>query len=547
MNGAQTPLTPAECPVPSGPDVDTPLDVAMALDHNRNRLTRTRSISIADFERVLIGEEALSKVSVAGAVVAGVVIEWRHEPSGNLIEMGGVYVALSDGTGVLNVFWNHGLTYEYVCDEFGERRHKGWPSDDRVRSASLVEDSDGYFLAPVRSASAPVLERGDLIAIRLDGFVSLDGEMWAETEPMSCSVLTPVEAGEDVDWHPRFTDPLPDEPLSVSALMRPNAGIVHEAAAPSLVTAADGLSLVAEGTSVLVSGLPDSGKSWFGAISMLDLMRAKPWGKVVWFDADGLGAEGVRGRFHALGCPPEWVQERVLIQPVPSRPHDEWVQFVSGVASRAMPIGAVWDGLNAALTATECGMDEAGVVKFRQQFMDPFRHARPACLVMCTDHIRKSANVRTERYSYGAQGKLAQHDQHLRIITSRDARVTRSTAGEMIVISQRNRSGHDDWDERTLTITPGHPFIWDHVGGSGLTLEERLATDLDRVLSVLRENGPLNTTEIRREVGLKNERVTAVLRHGLALGAITKERHGTANMYAIADAEADTGGCGEGS
>jgi hypothetical protein len=502
---------------------------------------------MADLECVLIGEEAPSEVSVMGHVVAGVVIEWQHEPSKNPSEMGGVYVALSDGTRVFRVFWNHGTTYEKACDESGEWRHKGFSSDDRERSSNLVEDKHGYFWTPVWSASAPVLKPGDLIAIHLDGFVSLDGDLCADTEPTSCSVLTPIEADEDADWHPRFTDPLPDEPLSVSALMRPNTGIFHEAAAPSLVTAADGLSLVAEGTSVLVSGLPDSGKSWFGVISMLDLMHCKPWGKVVWFDADGLGAERVRERFHALGCLPEWVRERVLIQPVPSRPHDEWVHFVSELASEAMPIGVVWDGLNAALTATECGMDEEGVVKFRQQFMDPFRHARPACPVMCTDHMRKSANVRTERYSYGAQGKLAQHDQHLRIIASRGTRVTRSTAGEMIVISQRNRSGHDDWDERTLTITPGHPFTWDHVGGSDLTREERLTADLDRVLSVLRENGPLNTTEIRREVGGKNERVTAAIRHGLALGAISKERHGTANVYAIADAEADTGVGGEGS
>ncbi len=527
-----------------------------ALELNHHRLTRERTVTVSSLIEWLEAHdwEGFPK---SVEVIAGVVVRHEDEPPMSREDTGFVAMDIHDGTGYLSASWDHGAKFSQVCDSSGEQINVRFLEFPMERTRHSIEDSEGYLWEQVRTTIAPAAQVGDLVCVRVSVGGSTEWEV-GETnnppylvpfgDPLSLVTLNPIGAGEDSDWDQCFSDPAPAEEWSIPALLLGSPSDAGEPVSPSIMEGDDGVCLVREGATYLVSGGPDAGKTWFQLLAVFDLMERKPWGRVVWFDADGLGRANIVQRLRALGCPIQWIEgpgTRFVIVPVGQQSHDEWVTRVADLAREVMPIAVVWDGLNAALAATGCGGDEAGVVRFRHHFLDPFRHARPACIGFSGDHISKAANLRTDRYSYGAQGKLAQHDTHFRLIPPKGKRLTLTTPGEMYIWNARDRTGTTGWDGRTLTITPGTdstPLTWRHTGACGLDPEERLDLDLQTVLTVLRENEPMNTSEVRRVVRLKNERTSVVLAEGVKRGLVMRKQEGSANIYSLAAPDDDDTG-----
>ena len=544
MSGAIEPLPPAD-DRQGRPNLLSKADAEQTLALNEMRLERCRSARIGE-----LIEETCSAVrertALAGGIrIAGVVGGLTHDSPGTLHEMGVVTATVFDGTGWAVVHWEEGDTFTHVLDENGEPRYIGVGAPTPNENKGWRLDAWRELLKPHESKRAPRLKRGDIAVIQLrddfdlgSGFDEEVGAdvLWCWGDSEGCSVLLPVRAGEDADWHPRFSRPSPKESLDLKALLNSQVGADLANGHPFVMRGADGTGLMPEGASVLVSGAPDAGKSMLAVCAAHDLLTQKPHGTVIWFDADGLGAANVARRLIGLGIPQSWIDEgRLIFESAPMESHDVWVERVSAMAHDLQPIAVVWDGLNAALASTGCGMDEGGVIAFRQKFVDPFRGSRPSCVVIITDHLAKSAS-HNDPYSHGAQGKLAQVDIHIRVVRS-GSKLTPGTAASIGVKNLRDRTGLLEWQERRLSITPAAheaPMTWGHEGAKPAAApEHRFEGEIERIIEALDDHGPQNVTSLRTLVRGKSQRIAAALEEACRRGVVTTTKQGSVTTYSL--------------
>ena len=518
---------------------------------NKMRLERCRSARIGDLIEQAEGAHPELAIPAEGIRIAGVVCALTREPQRTRYEMGGSTATVFDGTGWVLVWWDEGETFAHVVDENGRPRYVGVGSPIPYENEGWLLDAQRLLLKPCESKAAPHLNLGDLAKIELCGGTEVDFDeelgddlFWSWGESEGCSVLPPIRAGEDSDWHPRFSRPSAEESLDLKALLNGQSSTDLANGHPFVMRGADGTGLIPEGASVLVSGAPDAGKSMLAVCAAHDLLTQKPHGTVIWFDADGLGAANVARRLIDLGIPPSWIDEgRFIFESVPMQNHDVWVEQIITMAQEVQPIGVVWDGFNAALVSTGCGMDEAGVIAFRQKFTDPFRGSRPSCVVILADHTAKSASP-SDPYSHGVQGKLAQVDIHIRIVRLED-KLTPATAASIRVKKLRDRTGRLEWEERRLSITPaaeGAPMTWEHEGaGASAEPQNRLEDDIARITKALNDHGAQKTSDLKALVGGNAQRVTAALKEACERGLVTTTKHGSAVTYALPSADQSEG------
>ena len=550
MSGAIGPLPPSD-DRQGRPDRLSQPDAEQMLALNEMRLERRRSARIGELIEQAEAAHPEPTIPAEGIRIAGVVCEITRDAQETLRDMGGIRATVFDGTGWAWVYWEEGDTFTHVVDEYGEPRYVGVGSPPPNANKGWRLDAQRRLLKPHESKRAPQLNRGDLAVIQLRDDADVDFDegagadfLWCWGDSDGCSVLPPVRAGEDADWHPRFSRPSAEVSLDLGALLNSQVSADLASGHPFVMRGADGTGLMPEGASVLVSGAPDAGKSMLAICAAHDLLTQKPSGTLIWFDADGLGAANVARRLIDLGIPPSWIDEgRFIFESVPMENHDGWGGRISTMAREVQPIGVVWDGLNAALVSTGCGMDESGVIAFRQRFMDPFRGSRPSCIMIVTDHIAKSAGP-NDPYSHGAQGKLAQVDIHIRVVR-RGSKLEPATPASMGVKKLRDRTGRLEWEERRLSITPAAdraPMTWEHESAKpSAEPEDRLEDDIARITKALNDHGPQKTSGLRALVGGNAQRVTAALKKACERGLVTTTKHGSAVTYALPSTDQSEG------
>jgi len=292
---------------------------------------------------------------------------------------------------------------------------------------------------------------------------------------------------------------------------------------PEYLEGSAGAALLYRGMRHLISGKPEVGKTWIAAAAATQML-ARRQAQIVWFDSDDVGESVLVERLISLGATDKAIEERLLYVATPARDFDVARTAVRGIAGEYAPALVVWDGWNAALAMTSSGMDEAGVVAWRDAFLTPFRDARPGCTSLITDHVAREASA-SDIYSYGAQGKLAQVDVHLRVVQRRDTMFSRVRSGEISITVMKDRPGGLDWGGYRMPVTPTDGRLeWDITIGARVTPEEREDLLIEQITDALIEGGPMAKGAIEKVVVGKNDAIRAGLSRLVGSGVLALEK-----------------------
>lgn len=276
------------------------------------------------------------------------------------------------------------------------------------------------------------------------------GEARQRHDLESSPVAPAGTAGGFDDWSPRsITEGLdPQLPLS----------------APEL------LGWVYPGKMHLISGRPETGKTWFVLTAIVAAVRAD--GAALFIDADVNGQREIAARLASLGLCWEEITAVGYTDDVHEYFADEsgrrgLAEWVRRNAERG-PVVVVIDSLNAAIAALRYSLDEAGVTAFENVVVNPLKSAGAA--VILVDHIPMSGDERSP-YTISSQRKHAASDVHVRV-KSVSASLTRGgppVAHDLLLM--KCRPGGIDSHGPTrfmgrITLTPGE----DGAMGWGLVL-----------------------------------------------------------------------------
>jgi 5S rRNA maturation endonuclease (ribonuclease M5) len=235
----------------------------------------------------------------------------------------------------------------------------------------------------------------------------------------------------------RSDDPSPDtwEPLAdvyAAAERTPEP--------PEILRGSSG-ALIYRGARHLLSGEPETLKSWIAAAACAELLASGQ--TVLWWDADGMGVATLIERLEALGAPREAVSTRLLYL-APDRPFDEEAgRVMERVCDERRPAMAVVDALNPALEL--CGLDPnktADVQTFLRRVVGIFHGAGVATVIV--DHVSKDRDSRG-RWAYGSERKVGGVDVHLSVELVGEPPTRARPQGRAIVRAGKDRPG---WHER---------------------------------------------------------------------------------------------------
>ena len=286
----------------------------------------------------------------------------------------------------------------------------------------------------------------------------------------SVRVLEPAE-GKDAHDHlaaglgvealvPHLADPEAPEPVEEAPSTWEPADLVALAsqartlAPPAILQTADGHALLYRGVRHMVSGEPETAKSFLLLASAAELMGQGEL--VVWIDTDAMGPTATLERLRALGASDEEIAGRFLYI-APDGPLDaRGEEIVAELAARC-PALVVIDAYNPALAMQ--GLKTAStedVERMNRILVLPWQRAGAAVVIL--DHVVKDEEARGI-WSYGSERKLGGIEVHLGLELGKKApRLTRAQAATVTILAHKDRPG---WHERradrvigSITFTP---------------------------------------------------------------------------------------------
>lgn len=198
-----------------------------------------------------------------------------------------------------------------------------------------------------------------------------------------------------------------------------------------------GGGLFYRGATHLISGEPDSGKTWVAYVAIA--IELRNGNAVVLIDFE-MGAGAALERIRALGVDDEAIRTRLAyIAPEDGlRGNESALADVLDLLERLDPTLVVIDAFEGALALERLDPNSsADVETYFANVTDPFR--RTGAAIALLDHVVKDPDARG-RYSIGSQRKLGRSDVHLRTGIARPIR--RGESGVVNLGRQKDRYGH---------------------------------------------------------------------------------------------------------
>jgi len=325
-------------------------------------------------------------------------------------------------------------------------------------------------------------------------------------------------SGVPESWQPLDTDALEARPP----------------APPEIVRAVGRGALLYRGRTHLLSGPPESGKSWLALIAAAEVLAAG--GTVVWIDTDGQGWSDTLERLRTLSVSDEARQRLHYMQPDEPATRDG----IARLAAHLLPTLVVVDSWNPALAIQGCSaLSTDDVEKWNQTVLRPWGTDITVVLV---DHVTKDPE-RRGAYSYGSERKSGLVQVHISMDVASQP-LSRETAGTYKVYAKKDRPG---WHDRA----PGTRYVGDLVlrpADGRIEYELRLGRPgsddksapeewhptgiMERVSEYVSEaGGEVPSSEIVAGVRGRREHVLHALRVLSKYGYLGLRHEGAARMY----------------
>lgn len=268
-------------------------------------------------------------------------------------------------------------------------------------------------------------------------------------------------------------------------------------APPDLVLTPQGEGILYRGLTHMVSGEPESMKSWVGLIAAKEeIDRGR---NVIWIDTDGAGEADTYDRLQGLGVTPAQVSAQfAYIEPEEAVTREQLIEL----NDEWQPALVVIDALNPAMVLLGLDpMSETDVEKFRRIALGCWGDATE----ILVDHVSKDKERRAG-YSIGSQRKQALVKVHIQLETV--DKLSRDTAGLSRVLATKDRPG---WHHRgqggrigELTITPdGRGGLAHSMNLTRITGREKFRPTslMEQVSRAVNTHGaPMSKQEIKEKV-----------------------------------------------
>ncbi len=204
-------------------------------------------------------------------------------------------------------------------------------------------------------------------------------------------------------------------------------------APPALIEAEDGGFLLYDGVLQLISGEPETGKTWIALIAAVQMMRVAL--SVLWIDTDGAGPGDTLERLRSLGATDADLLRFRYIEPPGPPSYADPRRALVAICQGVRPSLIVWDSLSAAMAlyAQETGKDN-GVENFRRFALGVW----PGATELLLDHVNKDPENRGD-YSTGSYRKQALVKAHLRLAAPR--KLSREQPGLIKIRATKDRPG----------------------------------------------------------------------------------------------------------
>lgn len=277
---------------------------------------------------------------------------------------------------------------------------------------------------------------------------------------------------------------------------------------PTLVRGENGEALLYRGIPQMISGLPESGKSWLACIAADEVLNDGE--SVLWIDTDGAGAGDLLERLRALGVADSVIDARFrYVAPDGPAPRERLTRECEEVR----PALIVWDAFGPALGLL--GLDansEADIERFRRTALGIW----PGATELLLDHVVKDPEKRNGMAT-GSQRK--QGLVHVHIQLEAKEKPSREQAGRITLRATKDRPA---WHKRghggyvgELSIVPNGVGVTyaltlgrDSGGGGGF----RPTALMERVSRFLEIAGkPQNQAQVLREVAGRNEHLRTAI------------------------------------
>jgi hypothetical protein len=303
--------------------------------------------------------------------------------------------------------------------------------------------------------------------------------------------------------------------------------------APTILSRADGPSLLYTGKLHQVSAEPEAGKGWFALRATADLIGTGLTVIYVDFESD---APEIVARLLALEVSPD----QILSQLIYLRPHEPLTDLsraeLDGALSRE-PALVVLDGVTEALTIHGLDLgDNADIARWLELLPRPAIRAGAAVLMI--DHVVKDREARG-RYAIGAQHKLAGIDVayslevvepfgrgknglvKVKVAKDRPGHVRQHAEGEHVALMRLA----SDAGSGSVSVTLDPPDATDDEG------EFRPTALMERVSRAIEANPGLNREEVLSIAGGKREYTSKALTLLTTEGFVEPESVGRAKLH----------------
>jgi hypothetical protein len=265
-----------------------------------------------------------------------------------------------------------------------------------------------------------------------------------------------------------------------------------------------------------IAAEPSAGKTWFGL--WLAYRVIAKGGTVVWTDEE-LGDDTVAERLLALGANPDLIEERFVYLPFPGWDADaadvaRWEALVKNARPALTVIDTATDAL------AEAGLDENSGVEVTQwvkAYCEPPRRVGSAVLVL--DHTVKAGLSSSRGYAVGSRAKKAKAKVQFSLEKVRGTDFDSDLLGQVEV--KRTKLGVNGAIplKRTFEVGgdgAGHFLIKEldpaMAAAPAAAKKADKAADLrDRIEEVIREKGPLTTSQVKDMVTGRASAITNAL------------------------------------
>lgn len=306
-----------------------------------------------------------------------------------------------------------------------------------------------------------------------------------------------------------------------------------DAVPPSLMAGTDGSALIYPGRRHFIYGEPETLKSWVALVVAVEALARGE--RVVWIDADAMGARDLAERARALGASADDLARIAYITPDgPTGDDGDRAILALAAGGPAVVVVDAYGPTSSALGLAQNSADD--VDRLYQVVVGPFHRAGATTLVL--DHVTKDKETRG-RWAIGSQRKLAVADVGLMVALDGAGRLSRTTPGSVRVTVTKDRPGHLDRSaSRRVTFTPdgagGVGWLLRVQGGAGEGAGGFRPTHLmERVSRHLEAAGrPLSRNEATDVKG-NTDAVRTALAALVSEGFVSVERAGQAHLHRV--------------